>query len=117
MVIVARDYFDAGVEAGLIAARVLRGESVADIPFQPATKLRFILNPGVARRFGITFPPDLIARATNIETVMEAGQMNGGLEVAGIPIFGLLDTRVAKMLVHSEVNRVDHLLVHKRAEQ
>ncbi len=65
MVVVARDYFDAGLEAGLLAARALRGESVADIPFQPTTGVRYILNHDVARRFGITFSPELIALSTD----------------------------------------------------
>ncbi len=67
MVVVARDYFDAGLEAGLLAARVLRGESVADIPFQPTTGIRYLLNAEVAQRFGITFPPELIALSSNEE--------------------------------------------------
>jgi ABC-type uncharacterized transport system substrate-binding protein len=33
----ARDYFDGGREAGLIASRILRGESPATIPFRPRT--------------------------------------------------------------------------------
>ena len=65
LLIIGRDYFDAGVEAGLIAARVLRGESVADIPFRAATGLTYILNFEGAQAFGITFPADLIALAAS----------------------------------------------------
>ncbi len=65
LIILGRDYFDAGVQAGLIAARALRGEAVADIPFRATTKLTYILNFDGAQAFGITFPADLIALSTN----------------------------------------------------
>jgi ABC-type uncharacterized transport system substrate-binding protein len=68
MVVVARDYFDAGLEAGLLAARVLGGESVADIPFQPTTGIRYLFNADVAQRFGITIPPELIALSSDGES-------------------------------------------------
>ena len=65
LIILGRDYFDAGVQAGLIAARVLNGEPVADIPFRATTELTYILNFEGAQAFGITFPADLIALANN----------------------------------------------------
>ncbi|MBW2497223.1 MAG: ABC transporter substrate-binding protein [Deltaproteobacteria bacterium] len=64
LMVVARDYFDAGQEAGLIAARVLRGEPVEQIPFQPTKRLRYLLNPDAATQFGITFPPELVILST-----------------------------------------------------
>jgi putative ABC transport system substrate-binding protein len=63
LVIVGRDYFDAGVEAGRLAARVLRGESVAALPFRPASTTRYILNHEAARRFGVRFSDELIGLA------------------------------------------------------
>ena len=67
LLVVARDYFDAGREAGLLAARVLRGESVADIPFQPTTGVKILLNHDVAQRFGLVFSPELIAVSSQDE--------------------------------------------------
>jgi ABC-type uncharacterized transport system substrate-binding protein len=59
--VVARDYFDAGLGAGLPAARVLRGESVASIAVQPTTGVQLLLNHDVAQRFGVVLSPELIA--------------------------------------------------------
>ncbi len=63
LLIVGRDYFDAGVDAGRLAARVLRGESVAALPFRAASTTRYILNHEAARRFGVTFSDELIGLA------------------------------------------------------
>ncbi len=63
LVIVGRDYFDAGVDAGRLATRVLRGESVAALRFIPASTIRYILNHDAARRFGVTFSDELIRLA------------------------------------------------------
>lgn len=63
LLVVGRDYFDSGVQSGLIAAQVLRGASVADIPFRATTKLTYVLNFEVAQAYGITFPEELIALA------------------------------------------------------
>jgi ABC-type uncharacterized transport system substrate-binding protein len=63
LVIVGRDYFDSGVDAGRLAARVLRGESVAALPFTPASTTRYILNHEAASRFGVTFSDQLMRLA------------------------------------------------------
>jgi len=63
LVIIGRDYFDAGIDAGALAARVLRGESVAALPFKPASTTRYILNYEAARRFGVRFSDELIRLA------------------------------------------------------
>jgi putative ABC transport system substrate-binding protein len=57
------DYFQAGYEAGTLAARVLRGEKPANIPFQSATKEQFAINAEVARRLNVTIPPAVLQRA------------------------------------------------------
>ena len=48
-VVVARDYFDGGREAGMMAARIMRGESPAAIPFQPLKKTKTLINLEAAR--------------------------------------------------------------------
>ena len=68
-VVLARDYYDAGVSAGLIAARILRGEKPAAIPFTAITRSRLIVNPGAARAIGLTLPPAVLKRAE--ETIKE----------------------------------------------
>jgi ABC-type uncharacterized transport system substrate-binding protein len=63
---VVRDYYDGGREAAALAARVMRGESPASIPFVPFAKTRFIVNLESARRLGLTTPPALVAKADEV---------------------------------------------------
>jgi ABC-type uncharacterized transport system substrate-binding protein len=65
-VVVARDYFDGGREAGLMAARIMRGERPATIPFQPLTKTKVIVNLDAARAAGLTIPPAFRQRADEV---------------------------------------------------
>ena len=57
---VSRDFFDGGVASAEIAARVLRGEATAGIPFQLVEKLKYTFNPAVAALNGIVIPPELL---------------------------------------------------------
>ena len=66
LIIVGRDYYDNGFESGLLAARVLRGERPADIPFVSVAKINIIINLKAAESFGIRIPPDLVAKATKV---------------------------------------------------
>ena len=66
VVVVARDYFDGGREAGQLAARVMRGENPASLPFQPLQTTRTIVNLKAARDTGLTIPSTLIQRADEI---------------------------------------------------
>jgi ABC-type uncharacterized transport system substrate-binding protein len=52
-------WYRSGYEAGKMASRVLRGESPALIPMSNVAERKIVLNDGVARRLGISFPPDL----------------------------------------------------------
>ena len=65
-VVLARDYYDGGREAGFIAARVMRGEDPATIPFMPYTKTKLIINMESARNVGIAIPPSLIQMAVEV---------------------------------------------------
>ena len=65
-VVVARDYFDGGRDAGHMAARIMRGESPRTMPFQPLQTTRLLLNLDAARAAGITIPPALRQRATAV---------------------------------------------------
>lgn len=58
------DYTDIGRAAGEIAARVLKGESPADIPVAFVDTLELHVNPASADRMGLTLPDALIARAS-----------------------------------------------------
>jgi ABC-type uncharacterized transport system substrate-binding protein len=62
----ARDYYDSGREAAVLAARVMRGESPARLPLSGFSGTRLIVNPGAAQAAGLTIPPDLVARADQV---------------------------------------------------
>lgn len=65
-VVLARDYFDAGKDAAAIAARIMRGESPAKIPFQPFSKTKLIINLATSRAVGLQIPPALQSRAAEL---------------------------------------------------
>ena len=59
---ISRDFFDGGVASGLIAARILRGEKPADIPFELVTKLKYAFNPSAGAQSGIVIPQSLLKK-------------------------------------------------------
>jgi ABC-type uncharacterized transport system substrate-binding protein len=63
---VSRDFFDGGVAAAEITARVLRGESPAHIPFLLVDKLKYVFNPTVAAQVGAVIPPELLQRGETV---------------------------------------------------
>ncbi len=65
-VVLARDYYDGGRESGLIAARVMRGENPAKIPFQSFTKTKLIINLEAARACRLEIPPALLQKAQEV---------------------------------------------------
>jgi ABC-type uncharacterized transport system substrate-binding protein len=64
--VVARDYRDAGAAAALVAVRIMRGESPASIPFEPARETRLVVNKEAARIIGLHIPPSVLARAERV---------------------------------------------------
>jgi ABC-type uncharacterized transport system substrate-binding protein len=65
-VVVARDFYDGGVRAGHIAARIIRGENPAIMPFEPLTETRLLVNLDAARRQGLEIPAPLLQRADKV---------------------------------------------------
>jgi len=65
-VVAARDYFDGGREAGRMAARIMRGERPAEIPFKPLRTTHLLVNLEAAREIGLTIPSPLVARANRV---------------------------------------------------
>lgn len=53
------DYFKLGIQAGKIAARVLRGEDVSSIPYETLKESTIKVNKEVAEKLGITIPTDI----------------------------------------------------------
>jgi ABC-type uncharacterized transport system substrate-binding protein len=64
--VLARDYRDGGRLAALLAARVMRGERPAALPFQQVTKTRMFVNLSSARETNLAIPADLIRRADEV---------------------------------------------------
>lgn len=56
-------WYQAGQAAAKLAARVLRGESPRNIPFEEVAVKKVVLNHEVAQKLGITFPADLVQEA------------------------------------------------------
>ena len=59
-------FFDNGYAQGLLMIRVLRGESIATIPFATSAKPQLIVDLGAARAFGATIPPQVVAHAFKV---------------------------------------------------
>jgi putative tryptophan/tyrosine transport system substrate-binding protein len=68
IVVLATDYAESGRLAGLLAARVMRGESPAGIPFQHASgEGKLLVNLRAAQAIGLRLPPALVARAQPVQ--------------------------------------------------
>ncbi len=63
----ARDYYDASVEAGGLAVRILRGEAPAGIPFANTRSEALTVNPAAAAKIGLTLPASVLQRAKVLE--------------------------------------------------
>ncbi|GAB4252913.1 MAG: hypothetical protein OHK005_20220 [Candidatus Methylacidiphilales bacterium] len=61
----ARDFEQSGADAAALAIQVLSGTPPRTIPIQPVSKLTLTVNPELAARHGVLFPPELQAMATN----------------------------------------------------
>ena len=57
------DYIELGKKAGVMAARVLKGEDVASIPYETMTESKITINTDVAAKIGVTIPQSITDRA------------------------------------------------------
>jgi ABC-type uncharacterized transport system substrate-binding protein len=64
VICLARDYYDAGLEAAKKAVRVLHGERPGDIPFNNTQSEQLLLNYELAQKYKLTLPEYLTAKAT-----------------------------------------------------
>ena len=68
VLVVARDFYQAGVDAVVLAKKVFDGTSPAAIPFRSVSKTNIIFNPGEAKRFHISIPDEVAKRKDIIFT-------------------------------------------------
>ena len=61
-----RDYHENGRASGHIAARVMRGERPAAIPFEGVSKTKLVINEGAVRSLGLTIPAGVLKRADQV---------------------------------------------------
>jgi ABC-type uncharacterized transport system substrate-binding protein len=66
LVAYARDYYDGGHEAALMAVRIMRGENPATIPFQLVKKTTLVVNLEAARQLNVVLAPALIQQAGKV---------------------------------------------------
>lgn len=59
----ARDYYDAGLEAAEKAVRVLKGENPGDIPFSNTLSEKFIYNPQLTEKYNIKLTDEMKKKA------------------------------------------------------
>lgn len=57
------DYIELGRKAGVMAARVLRGEDILTIPYETMTESKITVNPDAAAAFNIELPQSVTDRA------------------------------------------------------
>ncbi len=68
------DFAENGHDAGLVAARVIRGEAPARIPFHASTRIRRSVNLDNARRLGVVIPSEWVKAADLVVPSPSAGK-------------------------------------------
>jgi ABC-type uncharacterized transport system substrate-binding protein len=67
MLVLTRDYYDAGRETALKAARVMEGENPLHIPFSPPTKVKKLANLKHARESQLVIPDALLRELQQVD--------------------------------------------------
>lgn len=62
------EYVELGRASGRMAARILKGEEAAGIPYETVKESNLYVNPGVMDRYGLTLPQEYAERAREVGT-------------------------------------------------
>ena len=60
ILVVSRNYKQAGIDAVMLAKKVFDGTSPSDIPFQFVSKTDVYINPAAADFYGVTLPDEIV---------------------------------------------------------
>ena len=66
LAVIGWNYRDDGAAAGRLAVRVLKGESPAQMAFEPLTKTDLLVSLSTAKAIGVSLPDDLVKRADQV---------------------------------------------------
>jgi putative tryptophan/tyrosine transport system substrate-binding protein len=60
VLVVSRDYHQAGIDAVMLAKKVFDGEDISKIPFEFVSRTDILFNPDIAATFGMKASEDLL---------------------------------------------------------
>nr|WP_245152408.1 ABC transporter substrate-binding protein [Allopusillimonas soli] len=60
------NYHDVGLQTGRMVVRILKGEKPGDIPSETSDKLELFVNPGAAKKQGVTLAEAVVKSATQV---------------------------------------------------
>lgn len=69
----ARDYYDAGLEAAQKVVRILNGENPADIPFENTRSEKLLINRSLAQKYNLRLTEQLLKQAVEFSPSTETG--------------------------------------------
>ena len=73
-------YYESGLAAAPPIVRVLSGESPASIPIENVSRKRVILNEALAKKLGLTFPPEIVAEAAKEKAAATPAKASVGIK-------------------------------------